>query len=128
LLFHVIYFNFPLPSWISDQAHARQAAAHLAALTRQTNKVGFPILWGLCAFALMFTGLRQKNKNLRIIALSLFTLTLLKLFIYDIRGISEGGKIAAFISLGVLLLVISFMYQNLKRLILTDEAAPKGDQ
>jgi uncharacterized membrane protein len=126
LLFHVLYFNFPAPG--SSHAYPEQAAGHLAALTRQTNKVGFPILWGLCAFVLMFTGLRQKNKNLRIMALSLFTLTLLKLFIYDIRGISEGGKIAAFISLGVLLLVISFMYQNLKRLILTDEAAPKADE
>jgi uncharacterized membrane protein len=128
LLFHVIYFNFPLPAPVSGQDYSGQAAGHLAALTRQTNKVGFPILWGLCAFVLMFAGLRQKNKNLRIMALSLFTLTLLKLFIYDIRGISEGGKIAAFIFLGVLLLVISFMYQNLKRLILTDEAAPKADQ
>ena len=34
--------------------------------------------------------------SLRIIALTLFSLTLLKLFLYDIRGISEGGKIAAF--------------------------------
>ena len=56
-------------------------------------------------------------------ALTLFTVTLVKLFTYDIRGISEGGKIAAFISLGVLLLVISFMYQNIKRIILADEAA-----
>ena len=35
--------------------------------------------------------------------------------------ISEGGKIAAFISLGVLLLVVSFMYQRLKKLLLADE-------
>jgi uncharacterized membrane protein len=122
LLFHVIYFNF------SQVTPTRQAQEHLVTLTQQTSKVGFPILWGVCAFLLMFAGLRQKNKNLRIMALSLFTITLLKLFIYDIQGISEGGKIAAFISLGVLLLVISFMYQNLKKLILTDEAAPKGDQ
>jgi hypothetical protein len=45
---------------------------------------------------------------------------------YDIRGISEGGKIAAFISLGVLLLVISFMYQNLKKLILADDSTKQG--
>jgi hypothetical protein len=40
----------------------------------------------------------------------------------DIRGISEGGKIAAFISLGVLLLIVSFMYQRLKKIILADES------
>jgi hypothetical protein len=40
--------------------------------------------------------------------------------VFDIQEMSEGGKIAAFISLGVLLLIISFMYQKLKKL-LTDE-------
>jgi len=54
-------------------------------------------------------------------SLILLSITLLKLFIYDIRGISEGGKIAAFIGLGVLLLTVSFMYQKVKDLILNDE-------
>jgi hypothetical protein len=48
------------------------------------------------------------------------------LFTYDIRGISEGGKIAAFISLGVLLLIISFMYQKIRTLILADDATPSA--
>jgi hypothetical protein len=123
LLYHVIYFKLPATN-ITSSSPGLQAAAyeHYGRLVRQTNKVGFPILWGMCAFGLMYIGLQKKNKTLRIISLSLFTLTLLKLFIYDIRGISEGGKIAAFISLGVLLLVISFMYQNIKRIILADEA------
>jgi uncharacterized membrane protein len=50
--------------------------------------------------------------------LTLFFITLSKLFLFDIRGISEGGKIAAFVSLGILLLIVSFMYQKLKNLIL----------
>ena len=69
----------------------------------------------------MMIGMQHKLKTLRIVSLTLFFVTLLKLFIFDIRGISEGGKIAAFICLGVLLLVISFMYQKLKVLILTDD-------
>lgn len=88
----------------------------------QVYKMGFPILWGVCSFILMALGMRLKMKHLRIISLSLFFITLLKLFIYDIQGISEGGKIAAFISLGVILLVVSFMYQRLKVLILEDDA------
>jgi len=124
LLFHVLYFNFSGQEVSSlPRNNAAEAATQFSNLIQQTNKVGFPILWGLCAFAFMFMGLQQKNKSLRIMALALFTITLVKLFTYDIRGISEGGKIAAFISLGVLLLVISFMYQNIKRIILADEAA-----
>jgi len=89
----------------------------------QNHKIGFPILWGLTSFLLIAIGLKTKKKHLRIISLTLFFITLLKLFLVDIRGISEGGKIAAFISLGVLLLVVSFMYQRLKKLILVDEAS-----
>jgi uncharacterized membrane protein len=89
----------------------------------QNHKIGFPILWGLASFLIIAIGLSMKKKHLRIISLTLFFITLLKLFLVDIRGISEGGKIAAFISLGVLLLVVSFMYQRLKKLILVDEVS-----
>ncbi len=84
-------------------------------------KTGLPILWGLCSFAFMWLGMRHKYRTLRIISLSLFTLTLIKLFIFDIRNIPAGGKIAAFFCLGVLLLVVSFMYQRLKKIIIDDE-------
>jgi hypothetical protein len=84
-------------------------------------KTGLPILWGLCSFAFMWLGMHFKHRTLRIISLSSFTLTLLKLFIFDIRNIPAGGKIAAFFCLGVLLLVVSFMYQRLKKIIIDDE-------
>jgi uncharacterized membrane protein len=90
-------------------------------ILKQNHKIGFPILWGIFSFGLMILGMNKKIKDLRIISLSLFTITLLKLFIVDIRGISEGGKIAAFICLGLLLLIISFMYQKLKKLVTDDE-------
>ncbi len=84
----------------------------------QNSKIGYPILWGLTSFLLIAIGLKMKLKHLRIISLTLFLITLVKLFTVDIRGISEGGKIAAFISLGILLLVVSFMYQRLKKILL----------
>jgi hypothetical protein len=84
-------------------------------------KTGLPILWGLCSFTFMWLGMHYKYRTLRIISLSLFTLTLLKLFIFDIRNIPAGGKIAAFFCLGVLLLVVSFMYQRLKKIIIDEE-------
>jgi len=84
-------------------------------------KTGLPILWGLCSFTFMWLGMHFKYRTLRIISLSLFTFTLLKLFIFDIRNIPAGGKIAAFFCLGVLLLVVSFMYQRLKKIIIDEE-------
>ncbi|GAO44848.1 DUF2339 domain-containing protein [Flavihumibacter petaseus] len=96
----------------------------LSDLQRIYLKSGLPILWGGCSFVLMWQGMRKKWKTLRIISLSLFTLTLIKLFVFDIRNISVAGKIAAFFCLGVLLLVVSFMYQRLKKIIIEDEEKP----
>jgi uncharacterized membrane protein len=87
----------------------------------QNHKIGYPILWGLSSFILIAVGLKRKKRHLRIISLTLFLITIVKLFTLDIQGISEGGKIAAFISLGVLLLTVSFMYQRLKKILMADE-------
>ncbi|MCU7552155.1 DUF2339 domain-containing protein [Chitinophagaceae bacterium LB-8] len=95
----------------------------IASLQQQYGKAVLTILWAVCSFTLMWLGMRFRNKTLRIASLSLFSLALLKLFFADLRGISEGGKIAAFILLGVLLLTVSFMYQKLKKMIIDDVQA-----
>ncbi len=84
-------------------------------------KTGFPILWGVLAFAFLIIGIKRAHKTLRIIALTLLGLTILKLFLFDIRNASETGKIIAFILLGVLILIISFVYQKIKVLVLDDK-------
>lgn len=98
----------------------------LEELQRVYVKTVLPILWGLCSFVFMWLGMKHKDRSLRIISLTLFSITLLKLFMFDIRNIPVAGKIAAFFCLGVLLLVVSFMYQRLKKIIIEDEknAAP----
>ncbi|MEN0056039.1 MAG: DUF2339 domain-containing protein [Mucilaginibacter sp.] len=90
-------------------------------------KTGLPILWGLLSFALMWLGMRYKLKVMRIVSLTLFSITLLKLFLFDINNIPVAGKIAAFFCLGVLLLIISFMYQKVKKIIVDDEAKAKSE-
>jgi uncharacterized membrane protein len=84
-------------------------------------KTALPVLWGILAFILLLLGIKKQIKQLRIIALALLGFTILKLFIYDIKNVSETGKIIAFILLGVLILVISFVYQKIKVLVIDDE-------
>lgn len=84
------------------------------------SKAGLSIVWGLTSFVFIWLGMKYKHQTLRIVALVLFGVTLLKLFLYDIRNIPPGGKIAAFILLGVVLLTVSFMYQRLKKILIDD--------
>ena len=83
-------------------------------------KAGLTSLWSVCSFIMMWLGMKFHFRELRIISLTLFTGILIKLFAYDISNIPPGGKIAAFILLGVLLLIVSFMYQRLKKIIIDD--------
>ena len=86
-----------------------------------SNKVVTTILWSLCAFVQMWLGMRFKYKTLRVISLSLLGLVLCKLFLYDLINVSQGAKIIAFVVLGVVLLVLSFLYQKLKKILFEEE-------
>jgi len=91
-------------------------------ILRQNHLIGWPILWGLIAFTLMFAGIRINDRNLRIIGISIFFFALVKFIIVDFWDMPDGGKILAGASLAIMLLIISFLYQKLKRLILIGEA------
>ena len=80
-------------------------------------KLALSILWGSYALLLIVLGIWQKNKYIRLSAMALFALTILKLFAYDLENLNTISKTIAFISLGVLLLISSFLYNKYKHLI-----------
>jgi uncharacterized membrane protein len=81
-------------------------------------KLGLSILWGCYAVFLIVLGINKNKKHLRIGAIVLFALTLVKLFFYDIRELNTISKTIVFVSLGILLLIISFLYNKYKHLII----------
>lgn len=83
----------------------------------QSFKIGLSILWGLYALFLIVLGIWKKKKPLRIFAIILFAVTLVKLFSYDISHLDTIAKTIVFVSLGILLLIISFLYNKYKHLI-----------
>lgn len=86
----------------------------------QSYKLGLSILWGSYSLLLIAYGIWKNKKHLRIGAMGLFALTLTKLFFYDISDLSTIAKTIVFVSLGILLLIISFLYNKYKANI-TDE-------
>ncbi len=83
----------------------------------QSNKLGLSILWGVYALLLIVLGIWKRKKHLRLAAIALFGLTLVKLFFYDLTHLETIGKIIVLVSLGLLLLFISFLYNKYKHLI-----------
>ena len=83
----------------------------------QSYKLGLSILWGVYAQLLIVLGIWKNKKHLRIMAFALFGVTLIKLFLYDISHLDTLAKTIVFVSLGVLLLIISFLYNKYKHII-----------
>tara|TARA_R110002020_G_scaffold472238_1_gene700021 strand:+ start:631 stop:1950 length:1320 start_codon:yes stop_codon:yes gene_type:complete len=92
------------------------------ARSTQSYKLGLSILWGLYALFLIALGIWKKKKYMRVGAIVLFGATLLKLFFYDISHLDTIAKTIVFVSLGLLLLIISFLYNKYKHII-SNEAA-----
>ncbi|AYL98345.1 DUF2339 domain-containing protein [Mucilaginibacter celer] len=90
-------------------------------------KTGLPILWGLLSFELMWLGMKYKQRMMRVASLTLFSLTLVKLFLFDIKNIPVWGKIVAFFCLGVLLLIVAFMYQRTAKKTADEEEAKQNE-
>ncbi|WP_300699492.1 DUF2339 domain-containing protein [Bacteroides sp.] len=72
-------------------------------------------------FVQMGLGMKLHQKVLRIISLVTFGIVLLKLVLIDLWAMPTVGKIIVFIILGLILLVLSFLYQKLKNVLFKDD-------
>ena len=93
---------------------------HILALSgiESTTKLGLSILWGISAVLAVGIGIKKSKKHLRVAAMSLFGVTLFKLFFYDISNLSSLSKTIVLVALGILMLIASFLYNrfvNLER-------------
>lgn len=79
-----------------------------------TYKLGFSILCGIYSLALVSFGIWKNKQHLRIAAMVTFGATIIKLFAYDISHLNTIAKIIVLVSLGVLLLIFSFLYNKFK--------------
>ncbi|MES2830041.1 MAG: DUF2339 domain-containing protein [Bacteroidota bacterium] len=111
------YFLYVSMLWVLSSE-----LVHIIAMQRYVSnyKLGLSILWGAYALFLIAIGLAKNKKHLRIGAIVLFGVTLIKLFLYDIDHLDTIDKTIVFVSLGGLLLIISFLYNKYKHLIIDE--------
>lgn len=110
-------FNITLLSVISNEF------IHWMDLSGYQNqyKLGLSLICGSYALALLFLGMVRKKKHLRISAIFLFGVTLIKLFFYDLNSLSTISKTIVLVLLGIILLVASFLYNKYKDLLFTND-------
>jgi len=75
-------------------------------------QLGLSVLWTAYASVLIILGVRRSSPLLRWQALALFGIVVGKVFLYDLSSLERVYRIVSFLVLGVVLLVVSFLYQR----------------
>lgn len=86
-------------------------------LMSEVELLAHPILWGLLALLLMLIGLKRNDLTMRQISILFFGFIIVKFYLIDVWGMTQAGRIASFIVLGLILLIVSFMQQKIKNLV-----------
>ncbi len=85
------------------------------------------LLWLMTAVILFSCGIYLKSVRLRMSSILLMAVTLLKMLIFDSRNFATIQKIIAYITLGALLLIVSFFYQKFKEQLFDPPIPPNGE-
>jgi uncharacterized membrane protein len=91
----------------------------------QARFASISVIWAMFSIVLMILGFRKNSDRMRKIALGLLFLTTFKVFLFDIRNISTPYRILSFIVLGLILILISYLYNQAKGRLLTTEEEKK---
>ncbi|MEY8759231.1 DUF2339 domain-containing protein [Chryseobacterium tongliaoense] len=76
-----------------------------------------PIIWAVLASVLIYTGLKKDIPEFSKCGFVLIGIMILKLYAYDVWQMDNVSRIIAFIILGIILLLSSFLFQRLKNMI-----------
>ena len=68
--------------------------------------------WVIYAAGLVVVGMRKQYPPIRYFAIALFGIALLKVFLVDLETLGGVYRIAGFVVVGLILLVVSFLYQR----------------
>lgn len=77
--------------------------------------------WLFYSMLLIVIGIYRSRFNIRVVSIVVFGFTIAKVFFYDLSYLDTLHRIFSVIALGVILLLVSYLYQKFKHLILPDK-------
>ncbi|WP_338764830.1 DUF2339 domain-containing protein [Bernardetia sp. ABR2-2B] len=100
---------------ISDGIEGKEA------ILQTNSQFGYPILWALLSVTAITLGMKYKIKEVRLFALVLFVVLLLKFFAWDFWQMGRVEGIITFVIIGAILLRIGWKYNQLKKIVMEGE-------
>ena len=84
---------------------------------KNAQNLSLTAVWAIYAVVALVIGIAKRWRRVRIGALILFIVPILKVFVYDVFKLEMGYRIAAFVGLGTILLVGGYLYQRYGKII-----------
>jgi len=84
---------------------------------RNAQNLSLTAVWAVYAVIGLVVGIMKRWRYVRLGALALLAVPIVKVFAYDVFKLEMGYRIGAFVGLGLLLLISSYLYQRYSKII-----------
>ncbi len=88
-----------------------------ASIAGDVASVSLSVLWAVYAAILIVVGILRRSRWIRIGGLALLAVPVLKLFLVDSFALDQEYRVAAYLALGLILVIGGFLYQRFSRTI-----------
>jgi uncharacterized membrane protein len=103
--------------WHSFSSALRTAEPAAREGLMNAQNLSLTAVWAIYAVAGLVVGIMKRWRYVRLSALGLLAIPIIKVFVYDVFKLEMGYRIGAFVGLGILLLVSAYLYQRYSKII-----------
>jgi len=89
----------------------------LGGALRSAQNLSLTALWAVYAVILLVVGIIRRSRPIRLAALGLLAIPIVKVFVYDVFALETVYRIIAFMGLGILLVASGYLYQRYRNVI-----------
>ena len=111
----VVGLSVEASGYFGAQTNARRLAGEPARDLALAQQLSLSVIWAAYGGGLLVTGIMRHSRLLRMMALLLLGVTIIKVFLFDLAELDRFYRIVSFIVLGLVLLAVSFLYQQRER-------------
>lgn len=111
---NIAHSKAALSGLAENSTEFRQAFESAYAAQFSARQLSISVLWIIYALMTITFGIYRKFRALRLMALVLFGIAVLKIFLIDLSQLDRIYRIISFVGLGVVLMLVSFFYQRFK--------------
>ncbi len=91
---------------------------------RQQGQAWLSGFWALAALGGVVYGVRRRNAAVRYAALSLLSVAVVKILLFDLTSLDATYRTISFVAVGAMLLLAAFAYQNIRAQVKSGEDVP----